>query len=147
MENYPKIIPFNPSYLEHWGPIDRNFRKLLVTPRSFSWNSWPKVIKLFFMLSLAEHEIWNVHKYKNIEKLSNCQAQVSLECCFSCSSWLKSQQLLAFQPWWGGKFHAQLSWSWKFFITLRFRFNIYLIGLVDYVTKLQNLFSTQQNCR
>ena len=45
----------------------------------------PEVIKLFFMLNSAEHEILNVHKYKNIKKLSIFQAQVSLECYFYCS--------------------------------------------------------------
>ena len=30
----------------------------------------PEVIKLFFLLNSAEHEILNAHKYKNIKKLS-----------------------------------------------------------------------------
>ena len=51
----------------------------------------------FFMLNSAEHEILNAHKYKNIKKLSIIQAQISLECYFSCSYRLKSQRLLAFQ--------------------------------------------------
>ena len=31
--------------------------------------------KTFLMLNSAEHEILNAHKYKNIKKLSNFQAQ------------------------------------------------------------------------
>ena len=45
----------------------------------------PEVIKLFFMLNSAEHEILNARKYKNIKKFSFFQAQISLECYFSCS--------------------------------------------------------------
>ena len=37
------------------------------------------------MLNSAEHEILNAQKYKIIKKLSNLQAQISLECYFSCS--------------------------------------------------------------
>ena len=39
----------------------------------------------FFVLNSAEHEISNAHKYKNIKKLSNFLAQISLEYYFSCS--------------------------------------------------------------
>ena len=35
--------------------------------------------KHFFLLSSAEHEIINVHKYKNIKKFSIFQAQISLD--------------------------------------------------------------------
>ena len=42
------------------------------------------VVKMF-MLRLAEHEILNAHKYKNIKKFSIFQAEVSAECYFSCS--------------------------------------------------------------
>ena len=42
----------------------------------------PEVIKLFFNLNSAEHEILNAHKYENIKKLSICQAQKSIECYF-----------------------------------------------------------------
>ena len=38
----------------------------------------PEVINFFDMLSSAEHEISNAHKYKNIKKLSIFQAQISL---------------------------------------------------------------------
>ena len=55
-----------------------------------------EVIKLF-MLNSAEHELLNAHMYKNIEKFSIFQAQISLECYFSCSLKLKCQQLLSFQ--------------------------------------------------
>ena len=48
-------------------------------------NSWPRGYKTFFMLSSAEHKIINAHKYKNIKKYSFFQAQISLECSFSCS--------------------------------------------------------------
>ena len=41
--------------------------------------------KTFFVLNSVEHEISNAHKYKNIKKFSFCQAQISGECCFSCS--------------------------------------------------------------
>ena len=40
--------------------------------------------KTFFMLNSAEHEILNAHKHQNIKKLSIFQAQISLECYFSC---------------------------------------------------------------
>ena len=35
--------------------------------------------------NLAKHEILNADKYKNIKKFSFIQAQISLECYFSCS--------------------------------------------------------------
>ena len=38
----------------------------------------PEVIQVFFMLSSAENEILNAHKYKNINKFSFFQAQISL---------------------------------------------------------------------
>ena len=41
--------------------------------------------KTFSMLNSAEHEILNAHKYKNIKKFSIFQAQINLECYFSCS--------------------------------------------------------------
>ena len=44
------------------------------------------------MLNLAEHEILNARKYKNIKKISIFQTQISLE----------------IYEW--EKFHAQLSW-------------------------------------
>ena len=44
----------------------------------------PKVIKLF-MLNSTEHEILNAHKYEIVKKFSILQAQISLECYFSCS--------------------------------------------------------------
>ena len=46
--------------------------------------SGPEVIKLFSMLNSVEHEILNADKYKNIKKLCIFQAQISLECDFSC---------------------------------------------------------------
>ena len=42
--------------------------------------------KTFFVLNSVEHEISNAHKYKNIKKFSFCQAQISGECYFSCST-------------------------------------------------------------
>ena len=48
------------------------------------------------MLNSPEHEILNAHQYKNIEKFSIFHAQISLECFFSSSKMLKSQQLFAF---------------------------------------------------
>ena len=47
--------------------------------------TWPQGYKTFFMLNSAEHEILNVHKCKNIKKFSLFQAQISLECYFSCT--------------------------------------------------------------
>ena len=41
------------------------------------------------MLNSAEHEILDVHKYKNIKKFIFIQAQISLKCNFSCSKTLK----------------------------------------------------------
>ena len=41
--------------------------------------------KTFFMLNSVEHEILNAHKYINIKKFSFFEAQMSLECYFSCS--------------------------------------------------------------
>ena len=38
----------------------------------------------FFMLNSAEYEILNAHKYKIIKKFSFFQAQISLQCYFSC---------------------------------------------------------------
>ena len=58
--------------------------------------SRPRGYKTFPMLNSIEHEILNAHKCKNIEKFSFFQAQISLECYFSCSYMLKCQQLLAF---------------------------------------------------
>ena len=37
----------------------------------------PEVIKLFFMLNSAEHELLNAHKYENIKNFSIFQAQIS----------------------------------------------------------------------
>ena len=41
--------------------------------------------KTFFVLNSAEHEILNAHKYESIKKFSIRQAQISLECYFTCS--------------------------------------------------------------
>ena len=41
--------------------------------------------KTFFMLNSIEHKIFIAHKYENINKYSSFQAQISLECYFSCS--------------------------------------------------------------
>ena len=49
------------------------------------WNPGPDVIKKMFMLNSAEHEISNAQKYKNIKKFRPFQAQISLECYYSCS--------------------------------------------------------------
>ena len=38
--------------------------------------------KTFSMLNLAEHEISDAQKYKNIKKFSFYQVQISLECFF-----------------------------------------------------------------
>ena len=45
-----------------------------------------EVIKDFFMLNSAEHEILNASKYENIKNISISQAQIGLECYFSCSA-------------------------------------------------------------
>ena len=52
--------------------------------------------KTFFMLNSVEHKIFIAHKYENIKKFSIFQAQIGVECYFSCSQMLKCQQLLAF---------------------------------------------------
>ena len=67
------------------------------------------------MLNSAEHEIFIAHKYENIRKFSIFQAQISLECYFSCSQMLKCQQINICDQ---EKFHAQLSWAWKKFDNL-----------------------------
>ena len=41
--------------------------------------------KTFFMLNWIEHKILVAHKYENIKEFSIFQAQISLECYFSCS--------------------------------------------------------------
>ena len=46
---------------------------------------WAQGYNTFFILNSAEHEILSAHKYKNIKKLSIFQAQIGLECYFSCS--------------------------------------------------------------
>ena len=56
----------------------------------FQWYTFPRHTrargyKTFFVLNSVEHEISNAHKYKNINKFSFCQAQISGECYFSCS--------------------------------------------------------------
>ena len=45
----------------------------------------PQGYKTFFMLNSVEYEILNAHKYENVKKFSIFQAQISLECYFSCS--------------------------------------------------------------
>ena len=49
------------------------------------FDSQPQGYERIFMLNSAEQEILNVNKYKNIKKFSLIQAQISLECYFSCS--------------------------------------------------------------
>ena len=44
--------------------------------------SRPDVIKLFLILNIAEHEILNAHKFKNLKKFSIFQEHISLECFF-----------------------------------------------------------------
>ena len=53
--------------------------------RGLSAETRPRSYKTFSMLNSVEHEILNAHKYKNIKKFSFLQAQMSLECYFSCS--------------------------------------------------------------
>ena len=48
--------------------------------------------KTFFMPNSTEHKILITQKYENIKKFSIFQAQISLECDFSCF-----QQSLAFK--------------------------------------------------
>ena len=48
-------------------------------------DTWARGYKTFLMLNSAEHEILNAHKYKNIQILSNFQAQISPKCYFYCS--------------------------------------------------------------
>ena len=51
----------------------------------FTKENRPRGYKTFFVLNSVEHEILNVHKYDNIKKFNIFQAQISLECIFSCS--------------------------------------------------------------
>ena len=44
----------------------------------------PRLLKKS-MLNAAAHEILNAHKHENIKKVSFLQAQISLECIFTCS--------------------------------------------------------------
>ena len=60
-------------------------RKCTNTTEQLKRNIWPRGYKTFFMLNSVEHEILNAHKYENIKKFNNFQAQISLECYFSCS--------------------------------------------------------------
>ena len=66
------------------------------------------------MLNSAEHENLNDHKYKNINKFSNFQAQMSLECYFHAYIFMLINVkmptvvgILTFMS--RKKFHAQLS--------------------------------------
>ena len=43
---------------------------LALNVRHFTYENWARGYKTFFMLNLAEHEIFNAHKYKNIKKFS-----------------------------------------------------------------------------
>ena len=47
--------------------------------------TWPQGYKKNFMLNSAEHEISNADKSENIKKFRFFLAQISFECCFSCS--------------------------------------------------------------
>ena len=76
-------------------------RKHVFSVKEWSTNFWanvnrPRGYKTFFVLNSVEHEILNVHKYRNIKKFGLFMAQLSLECYFSRSYMLKCQQLLAF---------------------------------------------------
>ena len=66
------------QYWEEQFHVDMD--SLNVSTESFRTRGY----KTFFMLNSAEHEILNAYKYKNIKKLSIFQAQISLECYFSC---------------------------------------------------------------
>ena len=63
---------------------------------NFHQLSGPKVIKLFSMLSLVEHELLNAHKYKNIKKFNFFLGPDMPRMLFSHSFMLKCQLLLAF---------------------------------------------------
>ena len=56
--------------------------------------SGPEFMKTVFVLNSAEREILNAHKFKSIKKFSILQAQISLECYFSCLEMSICQQLL-----------------------------------------------------
>ena len=90
-QNYLKVI--DSSYkmiLDLWDCFERE--KLI----SANFHKTDPVVTFAFMLISAKHEISDALKYKNIKKFSIFQAQMSLECYFSCSQMLKCQQLLAF---------------------------------------------------
>ena len=59
--------------------------------------TWARGYKTFQMPNSAEHEILMDISIKDIKKLGIFQAQISLECYFSCPERLKCLQLLAFQ--------------------------------------------------
>ena len=65
------------------------------------------------MLNSVEHEILNAYKYKNFKKFCFFQAQISLECYFSCSSILKCQQLLAFKTFMSRKISCSVELSMR----------------------------------
>ena len=67
----------------------------------------PRGYKTFFVLNSVEHEILNVHTYKNVKKFGLFKAQLSY---FSRSYMLKCQHMCwHFNIYERGKFHAQLS--------------------------------------
>ena len=67
--------------ISFYGEIWLIIPKLSMLPFLFG----PEVIKTCFMLISADHEILNACKYKNIQKFSFFQTQISLVCYFSCS--------------------------------------------------------------
>ena len=68
------------------------------------------------MLNSADHEILNAYKYKNIKKFSFFQAQISLECYFSCSH-VKMPTTVGILAFMSRKISCSAELSKKFFIT------------------------------
>ena len=62
-----------------------HLRSILFRGSSMDSDIRARGYKTFFVLNSAEHGILSAHKSKNIKKISIFQAQISLECYFSCS--------------------------------------------------------------
>ena len=58
---------------------------VIFTFASFLNRDHARGYKTFFMLSSAEHEILSAQNLKYIKKFSFFEAQINLECYFSCS--------------------------------------------------------------
>ena len=94
-KNFPKILDEITELEIIMKMAVASPENVIMSPESIRAN-WPQGYKNIFMLNSAEHEISNACNYKTIKKFSYFQAQISLECYFSCSKMLKCQRWLAF---------------------------------------------------